>query len=213
VEQGQKESAMPEVDANSLIFRPVPGGYVYRSPSQWIFGASQHYLVSEEQKAQLVATMKIRRPALLAFAILTAAVLTAVAAAAIVWLVSPHENPTLIDGGMIAFLVLGGLYLEFCGFVRYRMRLLRPILPTLTPTEQRITNRQVQAAMDKIVSVKQLLLLALLNTLASGCYLVAFIIWHQMGRSEAYMPLVLALLFGALGLIYYKRLFRKLGNR
>ena len=40
-----------------IIFKPVPGGYVYRIPNAWVFGSGVHLLVDERQKAAIIRTM------------------------------------------------------------------------------------------------------------------------------------------------------------
>ena len=50
-ETGQKWYAR----ANEASFKPTSGGYVFQAPSPWIFARPRYYLVSETQKAQLLA--------------------------------------------------------------------------------------------------------------------------------------------------------------
>src|SRR4051794_35193824 len=40
-----------------IIFKPVPGGYVYRVPNAWVFGSGVHLLVDKGQKAAIIQTM------------------------------------------------------------------------------------------------------------------------------------------------------------
>jgi hypothetical protein len=39
-----------------LVFKPVSDGYVYRAPNQWLFGTRAHFLVTDSQRATLLAT-------------------------------------------------------------------------------------------------------------------------------------------------------------
>src|SRR4030081_1220433 len=48
----------------ATLFRPAPGGYVYREPYRWPFGAAPHYLVNEDQKAAIMAIVISKRPIL-----------------------------------------------------------------------------------------------------------------------------------------------------
>ena len=41
--------------ANEASFKPTAGGYVFQAPSPWIFARPRYYVVSEAQKAQLLA--------------------------------------------------------------------------------------------------------------------------------------------------------------
>jgi hypothetical protein len=47
----------------SLIFKPVPRGYVYCAPD-WAFGRSRCHPVNEERKAEITAMTTPRRPIL-----------------------------------------------------------------------------------------------------------------------------------------------------
>jgi hypothetical protein len=40
-----------------VVFKPVPGGYVYGAPNAWLFGSREHFLVTEGQKAAILATI------------------------------------------------------------------------------------------------------------------------------------------------------------
>jgi hypothetical protein len=40
-----------------VIFKPVPGGYVYRVPNAWVFGSGVHLLVDDGQKAAIFKAM------------------------------------------------------------------------------------------------------------------------------------------------------------
>ena len=42
-----------------VVFKTVPGGYVYRAPNAWLFGGTRkQYLVNEAQKAEILAIFK-----------------------------------------------------------------------------------------------------------------------------------------------------------
>jgi hypothetical protein len=42
-------------------FRPAPGGYVFREPTLWPFGAANHYIVTVVQKAEIADMLRRRR--------------------------------------------------------------------------------------------------------------------------------------------------------
>ena len=50
----------------TMCFKPLRGGYVYRASSPWLFGRPEHYFVTQAQKADLrsaflsCATLAIR---------------------------------------------------------------------------------------------------------------------------------------------------------
>jgi hypothetical protein len=43
---------MAGVRATTPMFKPVPGGHVFRAPSQWVFWRRRYYLVNETQRAE-----------------------------------------------------------------------------------------------------------------------------------------------------------------
>ena len=40
-----------------IIFKPLGDGYVYRTPNAWVFGSGRHYLLNEQQKAEIQRTI------------------------------------------------------------------------------------------------------------------------------------------------------------
>ena len=52
---------MPTAMSDAL-FMKVDEGWVYRAPNPWVFGDCPHYLVNDEQKAQLTAIITPRHP-------------------------------------------------------------------------------------------------------------------------------------------------------
>lgn len=44
------------------MFKPVPGGYVFRAPSRWVFWGRRFYFVNEMQKAELVSIIAAPGP-------------------------------------------------------------------------------------------------------------------------------------------------------
>ncbi len=51
-----------DVRSNLLYFKRVPEGFVFRAPNPWIFGAADHYLVSETQRDAIAAILLPQRP-------------------------------------------------------------------------------------------------------------------------------------------------------
>ena len=39
---------------NPFLFKQVPGGYVFRAPSPWMFGRARHYYLTHAQKEELL---------------------------------------------------------------------------------------------------------------------------------------------------------------
>src|SRR6267154_1513174 len=63
---GKWELAMADTRTQiaAVLFRPAPGGYVYREPYGWPFGEAPHYLVNEDQKAAIMEITLSKRPIL-----------------------------------------------------------------------------------------------------------------------------------------------------
>ena len=63
----------------SLLFKQVADGYVFRAPNPRVFGPTDHYLVNEAQRDEIVAIITPRRPLLLLAATVVIIALYAVA--------------------------------------------------------------------------------------------------------------------------------------
>ena len=85
-------------EIEAVLFKKVEGGYVFQQPNPWLFGRSSRYLVSEAQKAALLAIIMPRRPVLRIAIITIGVLLWAVAVSTAVWAFgSGHDNPTTGD--------------------------------------------------------------------------------------------------------------------
>jgi hypothetical protein len=47
--------------AITRFFKPVPGGYVFRAPSPWIFWDRRFYLVNERERTELLSILAAPR--------------------------------------------------------------------------------------------------------------------------------------------------------
>src|SRR5580693_7314394 len=84
-----------QIDA--MLFKPVPGGFIYRAPNPWIFGRADHYVVNEQQKAEVLGMLVAPRPLLRLAAIVAGALLWGAAMGTVGWAFSGHEDPTFGD--------------------------------------------------------------------------------------------------------------------
>jgi len=115
-----------------LSFKPVTGGYLYRAPSPWLFGPTQHYVVTEEQKAALAAQHR----AMLRQAFWVIIAMGALAAP-LTSLFPPTQGIPFIAASMLIGLAIG-LFLN-----TLLVRKVKPVLTGLAPSAQRITQRDM----------------------------------------------------------------------
>ena len=167
-------------EIQSVLFKQVPGGYVFQQPNPWVFGRSSGYLVNEAQKAALLAIVTPRRPILKGAVILAGVLLWAVAASTLVWAFSSHDEPTTRD--VIAMLVLivfflgamqegpeiqwgahiFGYLVTIMGAVAAELQSIghrRVVLAGAPRTDERITRGELRRAMVDAMSMKRTLLI------------------------------------------------------
>jgi hypothetical protein len=203
----------------ATIFKPVPGGYVYRAPSQWVFGPTRtcdHYLVNEAQKAKIAAIVTPRRPILWQAVLWIGFSLMVAVAGVIAWAVTGHDNPTLTDVSIMVALSLVQAFLALQIYRWMLRRRLRPVLAGLPRTDERITKRDVQqalAANAQAISIKQLVLLGATSVMACTALSINFLIWIVKGQSVAFFWLAGAILFGVLAVYNFRRLILKVAHR
>jgi hypothetical protein len=115
-----------------LSFKSVAEGYLYRAPSPWLFGPTRHYVVTEEQKAALA----LHHRAMLqqAFWLIIA---MAALAAPLASLFPPTEGITFISASILIGLAIG---LSLNALLVHKVR---PIIGGLTPSAERITQRDM----------------------------------------------------------------------
>jgi hypothetical protein len=125
---------MADVRAITPMFKPVPGGYVFRTPRRWVFWRNRFYLVNEAQRAELLAIIDARglhRARGYIFLIALAGLVFS--ATMIVAYASGHPNPTGRDAlvllGLLPFCIYGALMISIWP-IAHR---LEPTLAGLTP--------------------------------------------------------------------------------
>jgi hypothetical protein len=113
--------------SKDIIFKPVPGGYVYRIPNAWVFGSGVHLLVDERQKAAIIRTMD-------------SVPLFPIIAAWWVTLSIVFGTVALSHNVLIATSVLLSIYGALFISRRVLLSRLRPVLAGLPKTDERITS-------------------------------------------------------------------------
>jgi len=146
-------------EIESVLFKPVPGGFIYQAPNPWVFGRMRRYIVNDAQKAALLAIVTPPRPAL-RIIVITATILawTGVVSTGM-WVLSGHDNPTAIDFAIMMAMILVPIYLAWVAFLQRNLRRMQPILAGAPRTEERITNRELRRAMTNAMSLRKTLLL------------------------------------------------------
>jgi hypothetical protein len=116
-----------------IIFKPVPGGYVYRIPNAWVFGSGVHLLVDERQKAAIIRTMD----SVPLFPIIAAwwVTLSIVFGTVALWAARSLSHNVLIATSVLLS-IYGALFISR----RVLLSRLRPVLAGLPKTDERITS-------------------------------------------------------------------------
>jgi hypothetical protein len=134
-----------------VVFKPVAGGYVYRRPTAWLFGSSKHFLVTEAQKAAILAVLAAATRSVLWVAGLTWLALSALLATALtLWAYRSGHYVRGLDGISVLVAMMLSVYPAFVASRQAMLRRLRPILAMLAPTNERITSREERDAIRAI---------------------------------------------------------------
>jgi hypothetical protein len=130
-----------------VIFKPVPGGYVYRVPNAWVFGSGVHLLVDEGQKAAIIKAID----SVPLFPIIAASwvILSILFGTAALWAAqSPsHGVRNVLVTASIIFSLYGALFISR----RVLMSRLRPITAGLPTTDERITRADRRTTAPAVV--------------------------------------------------------------
>ena len=125
---------MAGVRAITPMFKPVPGGYVFRAPNLWVFGRKRFYLVNETQRAELLSIIAARGLQRARGHIFMVALVGLVfSATMIVAHASGHSEPTALDAvlllGLVPFCIYGALVISIWPIARR----LKPVLAGVPP--------------------------------------------------------------------------------
>jgi hypothetical protein len=137
----------------TTMFMKVADGYLFRAPNPWVFGHARFYLVTEAQKAQLLAIVTARSQAVFWVAFVGLILATTAALA----YVSGHLDPTIWDIVVLAASVPVWLYVALLIAIRPTARRLQPLLDRLPTTDRRISTADVR----KTMTARQYLMIGL----------------------------------------------------
>lgn len=190
----------------ATLFRPAPGGYVYREPYRWPFGQAPHYLVNADQKAALLAIIVPKRPILWQVALWSALCLMVAIACVGLWLYTGHDTPTALDTLAIIVLTVAQVILALVILFWWKRRRLRPLLATLTPTDLRITQSEMHAAATNAMSGKQMVITGVAGVLASIAMLVNAALQLAWRQPTGLLWLAGSFIFAGLAWYYFRQL-------
>jgi hypothetical protein len=130
-----------------VVFKPVSGGYVYRAPNRWLFGSREYFLVTERQKAAILAAFtSSTRLVLWTIGISWIAQSALLATVVSLWASRSGYSAVGLSGLIVASAMIVSIYPAFVMSRQILLRRLRPILEDLPPTSERITNLEERQA-------------------------------------------------------------------
>jgi hypothetical protein len=198
------------------LFKQVPGGYVFQQPNPWVFGRSSRYLVSEAQKAALLAIITPRRPILKAVVIL-AGILLWVAAVAIAMAFFGHDEPTASDIVAMMVLIAVPMFAALVVALQHNLRRMRSVIADAPRTEERITHAEVRKAMANAMSVKRALLFGAFWTVLSSVQVYLLVIRNAthplFSDAPSFINLYLVILFAGVAVHYFVIALRKVRQK
>ena len=196
-----------------MLFKQVPGGYVFRAPNPWIFGRADHYLVSQPQQDEIVAILTPRRPILAV--ILWVAGLTGILLAIVAGLVvfAPSNSAASVLVLMVPTLLV--LFLVVHLSQRRQLRRLQPILAGASPTDQRITNAEMRRALSGAMSFKRSWFSAAAFGFACVCFAFSFVVGRNhkvslLADHQLYLFVFNTVLFAYLATVGFLATLRKI---
>jgi len=128
-----------------IIFKPVPGGYVYRVPNAWVFGSGIHLLVDGDQKAAIIRTMdSVPLFPIIAGSWVALSVLFGTAA---LWAAQSFPHRDVLVSMSILLALYGALFISR----RVLLSRLRPIIGGVPTTDERITRADMPSTTPPVV--------------------------------------------------------------
>ena len=204
-------------EIQSVLFKQVPGGYVFQQPNPWVLGRSSRYLVNEAQKAALLAIVTPRRPVLRGAVILAGVLLWAVTASLLVWAFSSHDEPTTLDVLAIVVLIVGPMLAALIVALQRNLRRMRSILAGAPRTDERITSGELRRAMADAMSMKRALLIAAIWFFTCLMQVAGLVIRNArhplFSDAQSFISLFVAIVAAGLVLQYFLIALRKLSKR
>jgi len=200
-------------EIESVLFKPVPGGYIYQAPNPWVFGRMRRYIVTEAQKTALVAIVAPRRPWLRITVITVAILLWAGGVGGAMWAITGHDQPTAIDFLVMMVLILGPIYLACVAALQRNLRRMQPILAGAPTTQERITRHELRKQMADAMSLRKTALIG--GVWAFNCAVQVFSLVIRNAKHplfsdiQSYLNIFVATLAAGLAIYYLVVAVRK----
>jgi hypothetical protein len=156
-----------------ICFKRVPEGWIFRAPNAWILGLHRHYLVSENQKTEIIAFYSQVNWRFVIVVGVFAVFFTAVLVLALSLV--PSQTAFLV---IIVFSFLWGYVIN-----AYFWLALRPLLAGAPRTTERITLSELLRTRAAIMPLPQLILFTLL--FAVSC---AFFTYAALTSARGHLP-------------------------
>ena len=211
----------PVSDARSsieaILFKPAAGGFIYRAPNPWVFGAADHFLVNEAQKHDILEIVVARRPILRLAAITVALLLWGIGIGTLCWAFSGHEDPTAADVVVMIVMTIAAMFLALHGAIRRKLRRLQPILAGLPRSNERITSAELRKAMTGSISFKAALWTGILWTVTCLSQIFVLVIRNDrhplFADAQSWTTLFLLTAAALLAARHFRLAIRKAGRR
>jgi hypothetical protein len=153
---------MSQFNVYESLFKRVEGRWIFRAPNPRIFGDTPHYVVTDEQKAQLIELLKLSPPRqiLLALLIVIGSVTWIFAVLGMAGSLGLNvETASLFELVVMVILCVAPFLAIVPALAAVQLRQLKPALRELPKTDQRITGREMREVRVNSMSLKLLLFL------------------------------------------------------
>jgi hypothetical protein len=203
-------------EIQSVLFKQVPGGYVFQQPNPWVFGRSSRYLVSEAQKAALLAIITPRRPTLWIAAITIGIFLWVAAVTAAMWAFFGDE---LTASGFVAMMVLIAvpMYAALVVALQRNLRRMRAVIADAPRTDERITNGEMRKAWANAMSVRRALLTGAIWTFLYSVQVYVLVTQNArhplFSDTQSFLNLYLVIFTAGVAVYYFVIALRKVRQK
>ena len=148
----------PQTKLSAILFKAVPGGYVYRAPKAWIVGRGEHYFVTEAQKSEIIALSESPR-FIVMFSWMMGLILVGLTAAfTLIWYRHSYQFPDLtsVDQAIILVATIVALASAIIMTTRPQIKRLQPLLAKLPKSDLRLSREDLRRAIMEANSSQQL---------------------------------------------------------